>query len=294
MTLDVDRSEYRLRAGPWAGRTLYDLYEEASTPWEWHAPLKEAAEAEGILFFSTPFDASAVAFLDGLDVPAYKVASFELVDLPLLRRIARTGKPAIVSTGLASQQEIAEAVATLAGEGCPGVALLHCTSAYPSSAAEADLVTIPFLHEEFGLPVGLSDHSLDIAVPTAAAALGATILEKHLTLRRQDGGPDAAFSLEPEEFRATVEAVRTAAAARGTVRDGPTPGEADSLVFRRSIIAARDIPAGAVIEEGWVRVLRPSIGLHPRYLDDVIGRRAAVAIRRGEGVTFEHLQPEET
>lgn len=294
MTLDVDRPEYRLQSGPWAGRTLHDLYREASTPWKWHAPLKEAAEEEGIQFFSTPFDASAVAFLDDLDVPAYKVASFELVDLPLLRRIGQTKKPAVVSTGLASNREIAEAVATLAEAGCPGVALLHCTSAYPSMASEADLVTIPFLREQFGLPVGLSDHSLDIAVPTAAAALGGTIIEKHLTLRREDGGPDAGFSLEPEEFRATVEAVRTAAAARGTVRDGPTAGEAESLVFRRSIIAARDIAAGERIEEGWVRVLRPSIGLHPRHLEDVIGRRAAVAIARGEGLKDEYLQAEGT
>lgn len=289
MTLDSDAEPYRVQSGPWAGRLLHELYEEAHTPWAWHAPLKRTAEDEGLAFLSTPFDASAVAFLEELGVPAYKIASFELVDLPLLRRVATTGKPVVLSTGLASFDEIDEAVRLLAAEGCPAVALLHCTSSYPSTAAEADLVTMPALRERFAVPVGLSDHSLEIAVPTAAAALGAAILEKHLTLRRADGGPDAAFSLEPDEFSATVRAVRVASSARGVVREGFAPGERSNLIFRRSLIAARDIPVGSVIEAQHVRVLRPAIGLHPRHLADVIGAKAAVNIARGEGLSWQHL-----
>lgn len=292
MTLDVDRPEYLLTKGPWAGRTLHDLYTEAFTPWEWHERIQAAARDAGLVFFSTPFDATAVAFLEDLDVPAFKIASFELVDLPLLRRVAEVGKPVILSTGLASFDEIDEAVETLTRGGCPAIALLHCTSAYPATAAEADLATIPALRQHFGVPVGLSDHSLEPAVPIAAAALGATILEKHLTIRRGDGGPDAAFSLEPDEFAETVRGVRAAARARGTVREGQTPGERESVVFRRSLVAVEPIPAGARIRPGQVRALRPAIGLHPRHLSDVVGATALVDIAKGAGLSWGMLRPE--
>jgi N-acetylneuraminate synthase len=292
MTLDIESRDFRLDSGPWAGRTLYDLYGQACTPWEWHPRLRDAATEAGLVFLSTPFDETAVDFLDELGVPAFKIASFELVDVPLLKAVGRTGKPALLSTGLATMDEVAEAIEVLRDAGCPGMALLHCTSAYPAALEDANLLTIPALQERFGMPVGLSDHTLDPAVPAAAAGLGACILEKHFTLRRDDGGPDAGFSLEPDEFRHAASTARAAARARGVVKDGPTPGEQESRIFRRSLIAVRDIPKGARIEPGWVRSLRPAIGLHPRFLDEVIGRRTSVNIQKGTGLFWDHLEPE--
>ena len=288
LTLDSDRPEFRIGAGsPWAGRTLHDLYAEAYTPWEWQPRLKEVAERLGLALFSTPFDPTAVEFLEAMGVPAYKVASFEIVDLPLIRQIAATGKPVIVSTGMATREEIAEAVATIRAAGNEQIALLKCTSAYPSPPESMNLRTIPDLAASFGVPAGLSDHTLGIAVPVAAVALGATIVEKHFTLSRDLGGPDAPFSLEPAEFKAMVEAIRTAEKALGEVAYGPRPDETPSLAFRRSLFVVADVAAGEPLTADNVRSIRPGHGLAPKHLDRVLGRRAARDISRGTPLTWE-------
>lgn len=281
LTLDSDRPCFRISGTAWSGRRLYDLYQEARTPWDWHPRLQEVARARGLDLFSTPFDPTAVAFLESLDIPAYKIASFEIVDLPLLRRVARTGRPIILSTGMATEAEIDEALATLRTAGSTEIALLKCTSAYPASAEEMNLVSIPYMAERFGLPVGLSDHSLEPAVPIASVALGAAIIEKHLTLDRADGGPDSEFSLEPSEFATMVQGVRTAAAALGRPTFGPTLQEQPNLRFRRSLFAVADIPAGARFTAQNVRSIRPADGLPPRHYDEVLGCRAAVDIACG-------------
>ncbi len=287
ITMRRDNEYFRIKGTLWSDRTLYDLYSEAYTPWDWHPKLKQVADDEGIQLFSTPFDSSAVDFLEELGVPAYKVASFEIVDIPLLRRIARTGKPVIVSTGMATLAEIDEAVQTLRNAGASEIVLLKCTSAYPSPPDEMNLRTITHLSEAFGLPVGLSDHTLGIAVPVAAVALGACIVEKHFTLSRADGGPDSAFSLEPDEFRAMVQAIREAERALGSVRYGPTEYERESLAFRRSLFVVRDMRAGEPFTEQNVRSIRPSHGLHPRYLDTILGRRASRDIKAGTPLSWD-------
>jgi len=282
ITLRSDREYFRIAGGTlWDGRTLYDLYGEAFTPWEWQPKLKKVAEDLGMHLFSSAFDDSAVDFLEQMNVPAHKVASFELVDVGLIRKMARTGKPLIMSTGMASAEEIAEAVEAAREAGASQVALLKCTSAYPAPPEEANLLTIPELARRFNCPVGLSDHSMGIAVPVAAVALGACIVEKHLCLRRADGGPDSAFSLEPEEFKAMVDAVRTAEKALGSPQFGPGKREANSLRFRRSLFVVADVKRGELFTERNVRSIRPSDGLHPRHLNEVLGRRAATDIERG-------------
>lgn len=288
ITLDV-RSEIFRREGARPGEPefLYDLYRAAYTPWEWQGPLKEVAESLGLLFFSTPFDETAVDFLEGLGVPAYKIASFELVDLPLLRRVARTGKPILLSTGMATLTEIEEAVAAIRTAGSEQIVLLKCTSAYPAAPQDMNLVTIPDMAGRFGVPVGLSDHTLEFAVPTAAVALGASVIEKHFTLRRAAGGPDAAFSLEPDEFRAMAQAVRTVEAALGTVRYEPTGNEMTERRFRRSLFVSRDMRAGDVYTEQNVKSVRPAHGLPPRFLDSVLGCRATRDIARGTPLSWE-------
>lgn len=288
LTIDCDAEWFRIGAGTiWEGRTLYDLYGEAYTPWEWQPKLKKVAEEIGLDFFSTPFDDTAVDFLEDMDVPLYKVASFENVDLPLLRRIAKTGKPIIMSTGMASLAEIDEAVRTIRETGRDRLALLKCTSAYPAPPEEMNLRTIPHLAEAFGLPAGLSDHSLGIAVPVTAVALGACIVEKHFTLSRAVPGPDSAFSLEPHEFKAMAEAVRTAEKAAGAVNYGVSPREAASRVFRRSLFVVREMRAGEAFTEENVRSIRPGYGLHTRHLPEILGRRAARDIRRGVPLTWD-------
>lgn len=287
MTLASDAEPFRIHGTIWDGRLLYDLYQEAQTPWEWHAPLMALARELGLDCFSSPFDATAVDFLEALDAPVYKVASFELVDIPLLRRIAATGKPVIASTGMATSPEIEEAVNTLRAGGAAAIALLKCTSAYPAAPEEMDLRTIPDLAARFELPVGLSDHTMDETVPVAAVALGACIVEKHLTLSRSHPGPDSAFSLEPQEFRAMVSAVRTAERALGGVRYGPNRREEGSLRFRRSLFVAEDLQAGDLFTAANIRCIRPADGLHPRHLDEVLGRRAARAVRRGTPLTWD-------
>lgn len=291
LTLESDRPEFRIGEGTlWAGRTLHDLYREAFTPWEWTIPLKQVAEALGLALFSTPFDATAVEFLSRAGMPAYKIASFELVDLPLIERVAQLGRPMIMSTGMASLDEIREAVEVVQRAGAP-FALLHCVSAYPTPASEMNLRTIVHLGETFQCPVGLSDHSLGIAAAIASVALGATIIEKHLTLDRDDGGPDAAFSLEPDEFAAMVSSVRIAEQALGEVHHGGGKAEEASRAFRRSLFIVADVEAGETVTEAHVRSIRPAHGLPPKYLSQVIGRRAARRLERGEPLSWEMLSP---
>jgi N-acetylneuraminate synthase len=291
MTLPCDRPEFRIGGGTlWDGKSLYDLYGEARTPWEWQPRLKAVADDLGIHLFSTAFDPSAVAFLERMGVPAHKVASFELVDLPLIRAMARTGKPLILSTGMATREEVAEAVGAAGAAGATQLALLKCTSAYPAPAEEMNLRTIPHLAETFGVPVGLSDHTLGIAVPVAAVALGACIVEKHLTLSRSVPGPDSAFSLEPEEFRAMVEAVRVTERALGEVRFGGCAQEARSRAFRRSLFVVRDVRRGEVFTEESVRSIRPAHGLPPKALPEVLGARAARDLARGTPLTWDGVE----
>ncbi len=283
LTIQSDNPAFQIGEGSiWARRSLYDLYGEAYTPWEWQPRLKATAEGLGMDLFSSPFDPSAVAFLEEMGVPAYKVASFEIVDLPLIRLIAGTGKPVIMSTGMATLAEIDEAVRTARTAGAQQIALLKCTSAYPAPAEEMNLRTIPHLAMAFGLPVGLSDHTLGIAAPAAAVVLGACIIEKHITLSRSVPGPDSAFSLEPHEFRAMVQAIREVERALGNVTYEVTEREAASRVFRRSLFVVHDIKAGELFTAENVRSIRPGHGLHTRYVDKVLGRRAARDIARGE------------
>lgn len=291
LTIDSDREYFQIGGGTlWDGRTLYDLYGEAYTPWEWQPKLKATADDLGVDLFSTAFDASAVDFLEEMGVPVHKVASFELVDISLIERMARTGKPLIISTGMASLEEIGEAVDAARGAGATQIALLKCTSAYPAPPDEMHLRAIPHLAEVFQVPVGLSDHTLGIAVAVAAVALGACIVEKHLTLSREIPGPDSAFSLEPEEFKAMVEAVRTAEKALGEIRYGVSGQEAKSLAFRRSLFVVKDMKAGEEFTEENVRSIRPGHGLPPKYFRDVLGRRAARDISKGTPFDYSLLQ----
>lgn len=293
LTIDCDNEHFRIHGTRWAGRTLYDLYREAYTPWDWHGKLKEVASRLGLAFFSTPFDATAVDFLERLGVPAYKIASFEAIDLPLLRLVAATGKPVIVSTGMATLAEIDEAVRTLRESGATQIALLKCNSAYPAPPEEMNLRTIPHLAAAFGVPVGLSDHTLDEAVPVAAVALGACIIEKHLTLSRSAGGPDSGFSLEPEEFASMVGAVRSAEQALGRVSYGVTAHEAASRVFRRSLFVVRDMEPGERFTDKNVRAIRPGHGLHTRHLPEVLGAQAARRIARGTPLDWPLIRPKQ-
>lgn len=282
MTLDVDNEYFRVSGGTlWDGRLLYGLYQQAHTPWEWHEAIFAEARSVGIDCFSTPFDESAVEFLEQFDPPCHKVASFELVHHPLLKRVAATGRPVILSTGMATLREIAAAVEVLRENGCQDLALLKCTSSYPAPPEEANLARIPHMAQAFACAVGLSDHTLGIAVPVAAVALGARIIEKHFCRSRTEPGPDSAFSLEPEEFKAMVDAVRIAEKAVGKVTYERTAKEMSGLAFRRSLFFARDLPAGHRIAEGDLRVVRPGHGLAPEWLDCVQGRTLARAICKG-------------
>jgi N-acetylneuraminate synthase len=287
MTIDCDAEEFRIRGTIWEGRTLYDLYAEAYTPWDWQPGLKKEAEKLGLELFSTPFDPTAVDFLEEMGVPAYKVASFEIIDLPLIAKIAATGKPIIMSIGMATRDEIRQAVTTARSAGANEIALLRCTSAYPASPEEADLRTIPDLAESFSAVPGVSDHTLDIVVPITAVALGARIVEKHLTLSRGDSGPDSSFSLEPAEFKDMVEAIRTTEKALGMVRYGPREGELPSQVFRRSLFVVADIKRGEPFTPQNVRSIRPGHGLPPGSIVDVLGRGAAADITRGTPLTWD-------
>jgi pseudaminic acid synthase len=281
ITIDHDGPGFTVKGTLWEGRTLHDLYDEAHTPWEWHAPIFAKGAELGIPVFSSPFDATAVDFLEALGCPAYKIASFEAVDLPLIEKAASTGKPLIISTGLASHAEIGEAIGAARQAGGRGPAVLHCISNYPTAPADCNLRAIPALAESFGTVVGFSDHTLGTAIAVAAVALGASIIEKHLTLDRADGGPDAAFSLEPQELATMIADCRAAFAARG---DGAfkRPACEDGLaVFRRSLYVVEDMEAGEPFTAANVRSIRPGHGLPPKYLGDVLGRAAARNLKRG-------------
>jgi N-acetylneuraminate synthase len=290
LTIDCDKPPFQIQGTLWAGRTLYELYGEAFTPWEWQPRLKRLADRLGLDLFSTPFDPTAVDFLEAMDVPAHKIASFEIVDLPLLRRVAQTGKPIVMSTGMAALAEIEEAVETIRRAGGEQLALLKCTSAYPASPHEMNLRSIPHLAETFGVPAGLSDHSLGEAVAVAAVALGACIVEKHLTLSRLDGGPDAAFSLEPREFRRMADSVRAAHEALGTVSYGPGPREIDTRRLRRSLFVVQPIASGEPFTERNIRSIRPGDGLHTRYLGGILGRRARRDLEQGTPLDWSHVE----
>lgn len=292
MTIASERAEFRVGGGTlWDGRMLHELYAEACTPWEWQPRLKKIANEIGLDLFSSPFDASAVDFLEEMNVPAYKVASFELVDIPLIQKMGQTGKPLIMSTGMATLGEIEEAVQAARAAGAQEIALLKCTSAYPAPAEEMNLRTIPELARRFDLPVGLSDHSMGIAVPVAAVALGACIVEKHFTLSRATPGPDSAFSLEPEEFKAMVEAVRVAEKALGEVRFGAGEKEKSGTVFRRSLYVVEEVKCGEQFTTTNVRSIRPALGLHTRHLPEIIGQRATRDIARATPLSWDMVQP---
>jgi N-acetylneuraminate synthase len=287
LTIPCDRDYFQIQGTIWEGKTLHDLYGEAYTPWEWQPKLKRVADALGLTLFSSPFDASAVDFLEDMGVPAYKIASFELVDMPLVRRIAATGKPIIMSTGMATLGEIDEAVRTARENGCRELVLLKCTSAYPAPLDEMNLRTIPHLAEAFGVPAGLSDHSMSHIAPVAAVTLGACLIEKHFTLCREVGGPDSAFSQEPDEFAAMVQAVRAVEQALGKVSYDLTEKEETSKAFRRSLFVVLDMEPGERFTSTNVRSIRPGHGLHTRFLGQVLGRRAAVKIARGTPLSWE-------
>ena len=288
ITIASSREYFQVRGGTlWDGRTLHDLYGEAYTPWEWQPKLKQIANDLGMDCFSSAFDASAVDFLEEMKVPAHKVASFELVDIPLIQKMARTGKPLIMSTGMATVEEIEEAVRVARDDGAMQIALLKCTSGYPAAPEEMNLRTIPELARRFGVPMGLSDHTMGTAVPVAAVALGASIIEKHITLSRSEPGPDSAFSLEPGEFKAMVDAVRVAEKALGDVYFGFSAKEASSRVFRRSLFVVQDVKRGELFTAENVRSIRPGHGLHTRHLTEVLGLRAACDIERGTPLSWE-------
>jgi pseudaminic acid synthase len=282
ITIDHDGQGFRLGGGLWEGRTLYDLYREAALPWDWHEALFRHAAEAGITLFSSPFDATAVELLERCSAPAFKIASFELIDLPLIRRAARSGRPMILSTGMADLGEIGEAVACVRETSPAPVMLLHCTSGYPTPASESDLRTIPHLAAAFGVPVGLSDHTLGWAVPVAAVALGAAAIEKHFILSRADGGTDAAFSLEPAEFAAMVQSCHIAAEALGSIDYSIKASESGGRFYRRSLYVVADVPAGAALSAANIRSIRPGFGMAPKHFDTVIGRRAARPLGRGE------------
>ena len=288
MTLDLDEGEFFIQdpTSLWSGSSLYALYEKAHTPWEWHAPIFARARELGMLAFSTPFDETAVDFLESLDVPAYKIASFENTDLPLIRRVAATGKPLIISTGMASVAELDESVHAARAAGCKDLILLKCTSTYPASPENSHVRTIPHLRELFGCQVGLSDHSMGVGVAVAAVALGATVVEKHFTLDRADGGVDSSFSLEPAELASLVIETERAWQALGQVHYGVTEAERKSLVYRRSLYVTRDMVAGETFSADNLRAIRPGLGLAPRHLDAVLGRCARQALKRGTALAW--------
>ncbi len=291
MTLNIRKGEFVIDdpKSPWSGRSLYDLYQEASTPWDWHPAIFERARSCGLECFSSPFDETAVDYLESLNVPAYKIASFELTDLRLVRRVALTGKPIIMSTGMATVAEIGEAVQEARKAGAEQIVLLKCTSTYPSTPENSHIRTIPYLAATFGCHAGLSDHTLGTGVAVASVALGARVIEKHFTLRRADGGPDATFSMEPKEFAALVTEAERAWQALGEVRFGPTRAEEASLRYRRSLYISADVRKGEILNEANVRAVRPGLGLPTKFFDLVIGRPARADLAAGTPVTWDLL-----
>ena len=289
MTIDCDREDFKITGGLWDGYNLYQLYKEAHTPFEWHQQLFDYAEEVGITLFSTPFDESSVDLLESLNAPAYKIASFELTDLPLIRYVAKKGKPMIMSTGMANLEEIAQAVECAQLAGCQELVLLHCISAYPAPADESNLNTIPDLASKFKCIVGLSDHTIGTTVPMVATALGANVIEKHVTLSRADKGPDSEFSLEPAELKQLCEQTYHAWQTLGNAGYERKPAEQANARFRRSIYFVKDVPANTTINAEHIKRIRPGFGLSPKYFDDIIGMKTTCAIRRGEPVSWEKL-----
>jgi len=292
MTLDIRKKDFvvsNLRS-LWRGESLYDLYRKAHTPWEWHKPIFARCRQRGLIAFSTPFDLSSVDFLEKLNAPMYKIASFENTDIPLIRRVAQTGKPMIISTGLATVREIDETVRIARHHGCRDLILLKCTSAYPASPKDANLLTIPDLKKRFHCPVGLSDHTLGIGTSIASVALGAAVIEKHFTLSRDDGGIDSAFSLDPDEMAGLVKETKTAWMALGKVQYGASMAEKPSLRFRRSIFVTENIKAGAVFSQKNIRIIRPGNGLAPKFYDKIIGKPSKMDISRGTPLKKEFIR----
>ena len=292
MTIDLDEREFHISdpKSLWAGSALYKLYGEAFTPWEWHKPIFARARELGIVALSTPFDDTAVDFLESLNVPCYKIASFENTDLPLIRRAARTGKPLIISTGMATIAELDETVRTARESGCNDLILLKCTSTYPATAENTNILSIPHMRELFGCEVGLSDHTMGVGVSVAAVAHGATVIEKHFTLSRSDGGVDSAFSMEPAEMTQLVSETKRAWQALGQVSYGPTDAELPSLQYRRSLYVVENIKAGAVLTRANVRAIRPGLGLPPKYLEVVLGRTAKEDVKRGTALNWQMIR----
>jgi N-acetylneuraminate synthase len=291
MTLDLDEGSFHISdpESPWSGTSLYELYQQAHTPWDWHGPIMARARELGMVAFSTPFDDSAVDFLEQLDVPCYKIASFENTHLPLIRRVAATGKPMIVSTGMATIAELDETVRAARDAGCRDLVLLKCTSTYPASPENTNIVTIPHLRELFGCEVGLSDHTMGIGVSVASVVLGATVIEKHFTLNRADGGVDSTFSMEPAELAQLVIETKRAWQALGRVTYGPTEAEHSSIRFRRSLYVVEDLVAGQELSEQNLRAVRPGEGLPPKYLESLIGRKVNRSVSKGTPVTWDML-----
>jgi N-acetylneuraminate synthase len=288
MTIDLDEREFHISdpKSLWSGTSLYKLYGEAYTPWEWHAPIFERARAHGMIPFSTPFDDSAVDLLEDLGAPAYKIASFENTDLPLIRRVSATGKPVIISTGMASVAELDETVRAARDAGCRDLVLLKCTSTYPATAENVNILTIPHLRQLFGCEVGLSDHTMGVGVSVAGVALGATVVEKHFTLSRADGGVDSTFSMEPLEMAQLVSETRQAWQALGHVSYGATEAEKKSLQYRRSLYVVQNVNAGDLLTKENVRAIRPGFGLAPKHYDAVLGKRANRDVARGTPVSW--------
>ncbi|MBF7081589.1 pseudaminic acid synthase [Desulfallas sp. Bu1-1] len=289
MTIDTDNKDFFIDdpGSPWQGNTLYALYQQAYTPWEWHKPIFERCKELGLIAFSTPFDETAVDFLESLNVPCYKIASFENTDIPLLQKVASTGKPVILSTGMASVAELDEAVTTLRAGGCEDIILLKCTSTYPASPEDTNLVTIPHMRELFNCQVGLSDHTMGIGVAVASVAMGATFIEKHLTLNRTEGGVDSAFSVEPHEMKSLVVETERAWQALGKITYGPTEQEKASLKFRRSLYITENMKAGEVLTKENLRVIRPGYGLPPKYFDLLLRKRVIKNVKKGTPVSWD-------
>jgi N-acetylneuraminate synthase len=291
MTLDLDEREFHISdpKSLWAGTSLYKLYGQAFTPWEWHEAIFKRAKELGIIAFSTPFDATSVDFLESLDVPCYKIASFENTDLPLIRKVAATGKPMIISTGMASIAELDDTVRAARQAGCKDLVLLKCTSTYPATANNTNILTIPHMRELFGCEVGLSDHTMGVGVSVASVALGATVIEKHFTLNRADGGVDSSFSMEPAEMTQLVVETERAWQALGSVAYGPTAAEQKSIVFRRSLYVVKDLQAGEKLTADNVRAIRPGLGLPTKYLEQVLGKTVKQSVARGTALSWDMM-----
>ncbi|WP_411822947.1 pseudaminic acid synthase [Leptospira sp. 'Mane'] len=291
LTIDKKDGEFFIEdpKSLWKGSSLYDLYKKAYTPWEWHKPIMDRCKEKGILCFSSPFDFTAVDFLEDLNVPFYKIASFENIDLPLIRKVASTQKPIIISTGMASIAEIAEAVEAVLSTGNKQIVLLKCTSTYPATPANTNILTIPHMRELFGCEIGLSDHTMGIGVSVASVALGATVIEKHFTLRRADGGVDSTFSMEPDEMKSLVIETERAWESLGKIRYGATESEKASMVFRRSLYVVEDVREGEILTKENVRSIRPGYGLAPKYIDVVIGKKVNRDIKRGTALQWDIL-----